>query len=256
MNKEYILNDFTIEEKTGLMVFPFNKVSANMMTDDVVIKLYGIYDGEVVEGRVLTYSVMAYLKSSIRNATGKNLTLIVDLVNYGAAAQIFTGRHTDNLVNSWLTDAQRAVATADRTANNITNTTYETIDNPTSKFNTVGIILEAAITVRYKITVPTTEGVSVQIKVSDKTFVIDAADFESLGNNQYYLYFDGLHSAQLSREIYATVLKDGVAISNTLQYSVESFVAAKISDTKTDEKTLNLVKAMLRYGDAAYAFTH
>ena len=34
-------------------------------------------------------------------------TIIVDLLNYGAASQVYAGYQTDNLVNSELTDVQK-----------------------------------------------------------------------------------------------------------------------------------------------------
>jgi hypothetical protein len=98
------------------------------------------------------------------------------------------------------------------------------------------------------------EGITVQIKVGSKTYEINT--FDAAGNNQYYVLFDALHSAQLSEPIYATIMRDGVAVSNTMRYSVESFIYAKVNNASTDAKIVNLVKAMISYGDAAYAFTH
>ena len=70
--------------------------------------------------------------------------------------------------------------------------------------------------------------------------------FEDIGNGQYYAYFNGLSAAQMREPVYVTVYEGGKAISNTLRYSVESYVKSKESSATLGA----LVKAMLKYGDA------
>ena len=53
----------------------------------------------------------------------------------------------------------------------------------------------------------------------------------------------------MSEEVYMTVMKDGVAVSNTARYSIESYAYVKQNDS--NNKLVNLVKAMMRYGHSA-----
>ena len=57
----------------------------------------------------------------------------------------------------------------------------------------------------------------------------------------------------MSEKILTTVYVNGEAVSNTACYSVESYVARLSS---SDETLVALVKAMLRYGDAAAAYVN
>ena len=48
--------------------------------------------------------------------TAKEKTLVVDMLNYGAAAQKFFNYNTENLANALLSDEQKGFATAEVTA--------------------------------------------------------------------------------------------------------------------------------------------
>ena len=57
----------------------------------------------------------------------------------------------------------------------------------------------------------------------------------------------------MSEKIYATIYKDGVAVSNTLQYTIETYAAknAVASTTLGD-----LLISMMKYGDAANKYVN
>ena len=83
---------------------------------------------------------------------------------------------------------------------------------------------------------------------------MDAADFEYDGTT-YKVYFKNLLARQLRCPIYATIMQNGEAISHTMRYSVESYAYAMQSNT-TVTGLADLVKAMIRYGDATYAYVN
>ena len=58
----------------------------------------------------------------------------------------------------------------------------------------------------------------------------------------------------MSETVYLTVYKNGVAVSNTLSYSIESYAYSK--QTSTDENLTNLLEAMMKYGNSAYAYVN
>ena len=58
-----------------------------------------------------TYSLKSYAMERLEHSTNSEFKkLLVDLLNYGAAAQTYFGYKTDALVNADLTDEQRALA--------------------------------------------------------------------------------------------------------------------------------------------------
>ena len=84
--------------------------------------------------------------------------------------------------------------------------------------------------------------------------MVDAADFVyDASANTYKIYFKNLMARQMRCPVYVTVMKDGEAISHTVRYSVESYACAKWNDTAV-AGLADLVKAMMRYGDASYAY--
>ena len=49
--------------------------------------------------------------------------------------------------------------------------------------------------------------------------------------------------------VYVTVYRDGIAVSNTITYSIESYAYAKRNDSNT--ALTDLLIAMMKYGDSA-----
>jgi hypothetical protein len=80
------------------------------MGDTFYVTIYNA-DGEAVsnpkQDAVRDYVERAYAS---QKAAGK--TMMVDMLNYGAAAQVYTNYGTDDLANNKLTDAQKAAGTA------------------------------------------------------------------------------------------------------------------------------------------------
>ena len=56
----------------------------------------------------------------------------------------------------------------------------------------------------------------------------------------------------MSEKVYLTMYKNDVAVSNTVCYSIESYAYNK--QNSTDTALANLVKAMMKYGNSAYAY--
>ena len=88
----------------------YDGLAAKEMGDIFYVTIYNA-KGQAVsnakEDSVRAYVERAYASQS---ATGK--TMMVDMLNYGAAAQVHFNYGTDDLANSKLTDAQKAAATA------------------------------------------------------------------------------------------------------------------------------------------------
>ena len=96
----------------------YSNIAAKEMGDTLTAV---VYNAEGVQlSNVYEDSYKAYLGRALKNSTNAELlTLCVDLLNYGAAAQTQFSYRTDALVNADLTEEQKALATQDVTmANN------------------------------------------------------------------------------------------------------------------------------------------
>lgn len=95
--------------RTSYLVVTQRGLAARQMADkmDVVI-----YHGNGIQASVLwTDSVRSYAMRILEKQNAEAKTLLVDMLNYGAAAQEYFGYNTDDLANNLLSEAQQAYAT-------------------------------------------------------------------------------------------------------------------------------------------------
>ena len=229
-------------------------IAPYMIKQNIQATIYGTYEG-VVYSYTMDYSAGTYLYNQLAKnvSNAKIMRAIVDLLNYGTIHQLYVNLYTDNLINAEMTDAQKAFGTAgDPALESIQDTQYEVIENPTASFKGAGLDLENAVIVRLKIEIADLNGAAVRFRVGNAEYIVDAADFAHISGNQYYVYLTELNATQFRTPIFATILRDGQAISNTLRYSVETYAYNKQTDTKI-AYLADLVKIIINYGDAAKA---
>ena len=244
-------------------MFDFENIAPNRLNDTVEGVLYAKYNGEWYQSAIVTYSAAPYCYRQLNNATVSSnaayaefRTLLVDLLNYGAATQLHTGYRTDALANAKLTETQASWGTSTtRKLINDQDAFYETVENTLAAWKGAGLNLKDAVVIRLKLEATDIEGLSVKIVGKYNTWEIDSDKFDPVigENNRYYIYFDSLDASQMSEKIYATIYKDGVAVSNTLQYTIETYAAknAVASTTLGD-----LLISMMKYGDAANKYVN
>lgn len=256
--KEFTVSDY--EVSGGKYVFDFADIAPNNMNDTVKATLYATFDGVEYVSETREYSVATYCYNMLNKYTtpayAELQTLLVDLLNYGAMSQIYTSYKTDNLVNAKLTDAQKAWGTSEKpTYETVQNLAYKTIENPTVQWKGGGLNLVDAVTMRFKISANSGsyENLVVKAETDDRIWTIPFETFtETTGG--YYVYFSGFNAGEMSETVYLTVYENGVAVSNTLSYSIESYAYSK--QTSTDENLTNLLEAMMKYGNSAYAYVN
>lgn len=96
------------------MIFVLDGIQSVEMGSELRATLH-VFDAEGKEhvSPVDTYSILAYAKECFQNYTDTELyTLLIDLLNYGAAAQIYFNRNADCPVNAGLDAYQKYASTA------------------------------------------------------------------------------------------------------------------------------------------------
>ncbi len=248
------LTEYT--EEGDSYVFHFRNIAPNQMNDIMVATLYATRDGAKYVSKSTSYSIAEYCENQLARYSADDYatfrTLLVDLLNYGAAAQKYTHYREDALVNKNLTTTQASWATANkREYNNVQTTKYAVIDNPTVTWRGGGLILNDSVTMRFKFEASDTTGLSFRITSGDKTWIV--TNFIAEGSTNY-IYFNNLNAGQMSQDVFITAYQNGVAVSNTVRYSIESYASAKENDN--DITLAELVVAMMKYGDSAYKFAN
>ena len=238
-------------------IFNYTGISPQALGDDVSITFYGVKDGVTYNGNAYKYSATDYIKSTLNKPTSsaKLKTLLVDLVYYGEACQVYQNYKTDNLLTDILTDEQKALrSTADLNLTNIKNASYETCENRLVKFGTaLRLNNSVEIAIPLNMTNVTLDDLSFKVKIGSRTLTYTYAEnpdnFEKGKDGYWYFYFDGVYANQMSDEVFITAYKGDEQVSYTLKYSVESYAA-----TVTDAKLKAVTDAMMRYGNSAKAY--
>lgn len=238
-------------------IFDYTGISPQALGDDVSITFYGVKVGVTYNGNAYKYSATDYIKSTLNKPTSsaKLKTLLVDLVYYGEACQVYQNYKTDNLLTDILTDEQKALrSTADLNLTNIKNASYETCENRLVKFGTaLRLNNSVEIAIPLNMTNVTLDDLSFKVKIGSRTLTYTYAEnpdnFEKGKDGYWYFYFDGVYANQMSDEVFITAYKGDEQVSYTLKYSVESYAA-----TVTDAKLKAVTDAMMRYGNSAKAY--
>lgn len=238
-------------------IFDYTGISPQALGDDVSITFYGVKDGVTYNGNAYKYSATDYIKSTLNKPTSsaKLKTLLVDLVYYGEACQVYQNYKIDNLLTDILTDEQKALrSTADLNLTNIKNASYETCENRLVKFGTaLRLNNSVEIAIPLNMTNVTLDDLSFKVKIGSRTLTYTYAEnpdnFEKGKDGYWYFYFDGVYANQMSDEVFITAYKGDEQVSYTLKYSVESYAA-----TVTDAKLKAVTDAMMRYGNSAKAY--
>lgn len=97
------------DERTNYMVVTLENLAARQMADKIEVV---IYNGDGTQASELwTDSIRDYAMRSIEKQDAETKTMMVDMLNYGAAAQTYFKYNTADLANNQLSEEQQAYAT-------------------------------------------------------------------------------------------------------------------------------------------------
>ena len=261
--KPYIVFNVNGKEKTVQAtedgtnyVFICNNIAPQMIGDKIGFTVYAMKNGAKVKGMSAAYAVKDYCDYVLQymSSDTKLRTLIVDLLNYGAATQTYANYKTDALVNKDLTSTQQGWATDEREYVNVaTLTNADAADLAGVSITNMSLVLNETVAIRYFFTATSISGLTLEIKdAKGQTWTLGESDFVLESDNTYHVDFRKLQAKRMSDVVYATFHK-GSQKSYTAVYSIESY-ASIIPMYTTDQKLLNLISCMMKYGDAAKAY--
>ncbi|MBR3909521.1 MAG: hypothetical protein IKJ50_07375, partial [Clostridia bacterium] len=259
---EYPVSTYDVNKTSGLYEFKFSGLAPHQMKDKVSAVLRAEYDGETYTSDPQEHSIYNYCNEQINkyynNASYKKLVaLLVDILNYGAAAQKYKGYKTDDLANANLTDAQKALGNQEViTYTDEKNMNYKTVDNGIATFKAVGLALSDSVIMTFKFELAagaTLDGVTAHIEAIGKKWDIPSSEFTyEASTGRYVVSFAELNPAQMRNVVVVNLVKDGNVVSNSVTYSIESYGLSKAANQATTLKAL--VEAMARYGRSAKAY--
>ena len=259
------IRDYTYDPQTQMYRFVFKGIAAAEMGNTVRTAFCANIGNQAYASPEQRFSIKQYaekileLKGTSTDEKDKLLcTLVVDMLNYGAAAQKYFGRNVSALVNANLTEVQKKMG-SEPVSNMESIATIEPLSGAKAAFkfasvefnNTVDLVTYIQMTGDLKDTVYAevsytgVDGQTRTSKTSAKNFKLKDGLYGARFSNIAALYF---------RSPLKIVIKDGnTAISPVLNYSFESYVRdINIGDYKESMKELG--RYMLAYGDSAYKY--
>ena len=239
----------------GMYVFSYTDIAPHMMGYTVTAKLYA---GDL--NLEQDASVLAYCSAILNNAAtyGEKLSVLaMELLDYGAATQKYyaavegTAVADTDLVNYGIAEAYPdiyALCNNEALTYSSVKSVGSELETPAVVWTGIGLYLHDAISIRYKFTAQSVEGLTMMAISGENSWAV--TDFYSAGDGVWYAYFDGLNPARM-RDTVVAIMYDSQneMVSNILSYSIESYVT-NISAATTNETLKTLVQEMLRYGDA------
>lgn len=242
----------TYKESGDYYIFTFTNLAPNQMTEHIYATLHAtVADGSAYASDTTFYSVARYAYNQLANdnTSAQLRTLLVDLLNYGTAAQLYKGE-TDNLANSKLTEEQKAWGSDAYDELSSVDITSDETDNAV-KMNSGSLVLGDSVVIRVYFTASDISNLTIKVEGAEKVWTIGASAFQKDGD-RYYADFGGLNPAQMREVISFTAYNGDTAVSRTMQYSIETYAYRMLNHS---EELKLLLESMIKYGDATKAYT-
>ncbi len=240
--------------------FVLNGLISLEMNNMVEATLHMEKDGRQYVSKVDRYSIGTYAYNQL-NGENKSETLkamCANLLRYGAKAQLWKGYRTDALVDANMTDEHKAYLNElDSVAFGDNNRKLADVEAPVVTWGGKALKLDSKIVVRYVINATNYKGdwndLSLRIRFVNihgqtETVVLTQCAVYDASRNYYVFDFDGLLAAELRTVMSVAVYEGETQVSETLEYSVDTF-----GNGKTDS-LLTVMQAMVAYSDSAKAF--
>ena len=249
-----------VKQADGKYSIACRRVTPSQIGDEITATLYGTYDG-VEYSYKMKYSVAEYCYSTLAraDATDELKTLLVNLLYYCDAARAYTTYQGADesyeyygSVTEELTDTQKAYRTVSTQFQSVMGLTGE--GNFTASWKSATLVLGETSAIQFRADLGGNENVSAQVFVAGREYGRVQMEKITEGEyaGQYLILVGGLSAHQMRDTVEVKLLSGETVISKTVSYSMESYAYSKQNDS--NEQLVNILKAMMSYGDAAVAY--
>ena len=203
--------------------------------------------GNAVENTVKDYIVGELVKTDNTAATR---TLCADMLNYGAAAQLYFAYDTDNLVNENLSAAAAAALDQFETKTEAPATLVNGSNGP-NLYGSVSVKNRVVLSITAR-NLGTGTTVQIQVKNHETGEVKEVLETTQVGS-VYTAKFSNVEPNEMRTMFDFVALVDGVETGTPLTWSVEGYIRAARLSSDTSAEELALLNALLIYADSAAA---
>lgn len=244
--KNYEVTTYKVEAD-GRYSFRFDKILPQFMSDRLTATVYATIDGYEFALSCDGISVKEYAETllSLYPDNTKLVSLVSDLLVYGAAAQKYVGYNTSALVTDGVSISPSEFKVP---ASKLSVTEVSDL----CAIYSVGLKLTGEVNMYFTFNAANTDGLTAKITINGRETVYDISSLSPEANGTYKIYFDKIMAYEVDDTVTLSFLHNGTEIGNTVTYSVNSYVAA--ANTSASTALAELVKALSNYGASAKAY--
>ena len=234
----------------------FKHIFAKEMGVEIEARVYAEdANGQIYMSPAKTTNIRDYLggRLTATNNTVSQRVLAADLLNYGAAAQIFMNYDTGHLVNEELTAEQLAKLDEYETKGlppvEKTNSNYRPAGASNILFNSVSLDNEVVLSMSVK--APENSNVFIMMKDHNTGGILSILSTTWSGSS-YTVDYKGLGADKMRTQYDFVAWINGAETGNIRTWSIEGYVG-EIRGSNLPLK-IDMANALLTYGDSAAAY--
>jgi hypothetical protein len=233
------------------------------MGSKIYATVYAEKNGKAYISQIDEYSVSTYAMNKLNKSSTKAAlkTLLVDMLNYGAAAQTYFNYNTGHLVNSSLTAAQKKLGTS-ASSLNITSDASETkISSPKAQFSGKNLLLGNNVAIVYYMTFDSSVNknnvkleltyTTVKGEAVKKTVPFSQMKASGYAAGEYEYDFLDIRAKDSCQPVTARILLNGKQISSKITYSVQTYAYNKLNKSTTSAELKTIINALMVYCKSA-----
>ena len=236
------------EYSGNLYYFAFGGVAAKEMCDSISVEVYNTFGSQITNP--YTDSVQAYAMRMLENentiANEELRTLFVDMLNYGAAAQVQFEYALDDLANAQLTETQQSWATG-------AYTTESNLDKGLGRVGTT-LTLKSRITLDFIFSNDAMESASYAVASYTNHYgeevELRIESFCAFDEESTYVSVPGLAVADYATVVTCTVYDAEGNVIATAADSIEGYAHRMVANLPT------MVESIVQFGVSAYNYFH
>ena len=234
--------------------FVYTGIAASEIGDEVRAIVYAEKDGVTYESAQDVYSIKTYAYNRLEKTENESFkTLLVDMLNYCAASQIYFGYRADELVNAELTAEQLSYGTQTDAAVSSTISKV-TLEGATASVYAISALFNTNVELKFYLDLSAYDdisNISFKIVYGDQVTTITSDKFSyDEGTGCYTVKYKELPASELRNLMDVTIVCGDEAISDTLTYSIETYVNSRLQNS-TNEVFKTLLKELMKYSDSA-----
>ena len=246
-------------KKNGYIYFTLTDINALQMSETVQAEIYAYKDGKTYVSPLDEYSIVTYATNMMnRDGVSQQVKEIcANLLRYGAASQTYMGYNVENLADANLTEVQRGwLVDTESVVFNNRNAVLDDLAEPTVKWAGKTLILGSNVCLKIVVDGSAYEGAlaDLELRVAYKSVKGDdriataKAEIYNASKKQYMFVIDQLSAPDLRAVLSCRVYAGDVAVSQTMEYSADTYGNGKTG------ALLELCKALFAYVDKTESY--